>query len=696
MSIPKITKQNVLDAMKYIDEKGMDLSFQSYKYDLVTEDGKIYSPKYVIAIANHIAKGDEISTENFTSVEAKNFLEGLGFKIEIKQQEKFELVITADEIKSTDERFSMDNLYIGDNYKPLDTYFQKADGTIIRRLYRKAEKRNCNQTMPRIACQVFEKQIDELPVNEKKNFPVCRYKGGELFCGIFSSVDEFKMGHGNTLENMTYTSSTGKQFVFYCWNIFSTILFVQECLKRFGEKGDKFVLIYREKGAKESQEEKKQDKTEKNISGQNDGYRNPYSAILLTSKNLILHGAPGTGKSHLAKEIAADIVSNGYYDNFSQLNDEQKKQVEFVQFHPSYDYSDFVEGLRPKLNADGTMGFELQDGIFKNFVARARKNFEDSKKSRDEIGEELSVQEAIAKFFSSIEFGKSTFKTLTGNEFIITDANDMYVYIYIPGNPSVNRITINLDEITKMLSSGKKFDKIKDVTAFFGKRNATQDFSYDFVLYKEILKQKKSTSKIAVQSTEQKKYVFIIDEINRGEISKIFGELFYAIEPGYRGKDGEISTQYKNLHSDPNEKFYIPENVYIIGTMNDIDRSVDSFDFAMRRRFRFVELKANEHLEMLAALEDEGLKAEAVQRMSALNDEIAKTEDLGENYQIGAAYFLKLKTLTFDQLWTDCLEPLLQEYVRGMFNEQETMARFAKAYRYQTPFKDDSNETAQN
>ena len=96
-----------------------------------------------------------------------------------------------------------------------------------------------------------------------------------------------------------------------------------------------------------------------------------------------------------------------------------------------------------------------------------------------------------------------------------------------------------------------------------------------------------------------KKYIFIIDEINRGEISKIFGELFFAIDPGYRGRAGEISTQYANLHADPDEKFYIPENVYIIGTMNDIDRSVDSFDFAMRRRFRFVELRADERLEML-------------------------------------------------------------------------------------------------
>ena len=177
---------------------------------------------------------------------------------------------------------------------------------------------------------------------------------------------------------------------------------------------------------------------------------------------------------------------------------------------------------------------------------------------------------------------------------------------------------------------------------------------------------------------------------------EIFGELFFAIDPGYRGKAGEISTQYANLHADPDEKFYIPENVYIIGTMNDIDRSVDSFDFAMRRRFRFVELRADERLEMLALLEDEDLEAEAIRRMAALNKEIANVEDLNENYQIGASYFLKLKTLTFDQLWTDYLQPLLQEYVQGMYDEEGLMSRFAKAYGYQKPSVGDVNETTQN
>lgn len=695
MAIPKIKKQNVIDALKYIDEHGVPSQNQSTKYELVTEDGKKYPPKYVIAVAAHLENGVDITTDGFNAVEAKSFLQGQGFTIETKQ-EKYELRITADSISSTDERFTMDNLGLGDNYKPLSAYFQKADGEVIKRNYGKGERRNSNQTMPRIACQVFERQIAGMSVEDKESFPICKYKpSSETICGIYASVDEFR-NHRKTLEYLVYSYDNGRQFVFYCWNIFSTIVFVQECLKRFGEPGDHMVLTYREKDDQEEEAITAEVTAKEELVQQFKGYNNPFSSSLIETKNLILRGAPGTGKSYLARQIAADIISNGYYENFTQLSEEQKKQVEFVQFHPSYDYSDFVEGLRPKINDDGTMGFELQDGIFKRFVARARKNYEDSQKSKEAIEKEVSVQESMMEFFSGVELGVDTFKTINGNEFTITSVDDRHINISIPGNATVNKLTLSVDNLRRMLESDVKFTKIKDVTAFFGKSFGTQAYSYEFALYKAIKGKKGASSRTAARTTELKKFIFIIDEINRGEISKIFGELFFAIDPGYRGKAGEVSTQYSNLHSDPDEKFYVPDNVYIIGTMNDIDRSVDSFDFAMRRRFRYIELKADERLEMLASLEDEELEAEAIRRMAALNKEIAAVEDLNEDYQIGAAYFLKLKTLTFDQLWTDYLHPLLQEYVRGMYDEASIMNRFAKAYGYKKPAEGDADETAQS
>lgn len=414
--------------------------------------------------------------------------------------------------------------------------------------------------------------------------------------------------------------------------------------------------------------------------------------ILIDAKNLILRGAPGTGKTYLAKQIAASVVSNGEIDRYEDLSLEQKAQIEFVQFHPSYDYADFVEGLRPSLNDDGSMGFELRDGVFKQFVDRAIQNYENSRKTSEVIAKEKIVRDSMEYFFNDVDFGKTEYTKINGSVFTITDVDDKLVYVR--GNETSDELEIKLDEIRKLLLSDEQFESVTAAASFFGRSRQRKD-SYNLPIYQQIKKREAkitTDSKVEVEREELKQFVFIIDEINRGEMSKIFGELFFAIDPGYRGEAGAVSTQYANLHSDPDEKFYIPENVYIIGTMNDIDRSVDSFDFAMRRRFRFVELKANDNLEMLSALGDK--KKEASAKMLALNNAIASDEDLNENYQVGAAYFLKLKTLSFDELWADYLQPLLQEYIQGTYNENSRMSRFKKAYDNAEFDQGDSNEIA--
>ena len=608
------------------------------------------------------------------------------------KQEKFVLTITADNVVSTDERFDINNLSLGDNYKPLDVKFEKLNGDIITRKYNKGERKNSNQTMPRLALQIFEQQIINLSESEKETFPVCRYTlDSDLRYGIYRSVEEFKK-YRNTIEYLKYFYDDDKLLVIYCWNLFSTLIFVQECLKRFGESGDKFILTYREKDIKESEDEAIEATIQEELVKPVKEYGNEYSRMLIESKNIIFRGAPGTGKSYLAKQIATDIISEGYFDKYESLDDEQKKQVEFVQFHPSYDYSDFVEGLRPKINDDGSMGFELKDGIFKSFVSRARRNYENSQKTKEIVEKETSVQESMKNFFDNIELGVDEFKTLTGNSFYVSSIDDNFIHITIPGNDVVNKLVLSVGEIKQMLESGLTFNRVKDITNFFNKQFASQAYSYEFVILKAIQSNKFRTRPSSVETEPLKKYIFIIDEINRGEISKIFGELFYSIDPGYRGKSGEIATQYSNLQLG-NEKFYIPENLYIIGTMNDIDRSVDSFDFAMRRRFRFIEIKADATSGMLDGLKsnrlddtaNELLPEEAINRMTALNEAILEVEDLNENYQIGASYFLKLKNLTFDELWTDCLRPLLQEYVQGLYDEEGKMKKFATAYGYIEP-----------
>lgn len=695
MAIPKIDEQSIIAAIKYIDEHGVPDRNKSTQYVLVTEDGKQYPPKYVIAVAAHLANGTDIITDGYNTIEAKNYFETRGYNIESKQ-EKFELTITATEVVSTDDRFTMDNLGLGGNYRPIDAYFVSAEGEIVRRKYNKGERRNTNQTLPRLACQIFEKQLTNLSDWDKEKFPICQYTPeSEMICGIFSTVEEY-LKYKNSMEHLTYQRENGPQFVIYSWNVFSTLFFVRECLKRFGKEGDKFILLYRDKTEQEKNQATNEAIVVEEEKKSAEGCKNPYSKILLESKNIIFRGAPGTGKSFLAKEIAADIITNGYTDKYTDLSEEQKQQVEFVQFHPSYDYSDFVEGLRPRMNEDGTMGFELQDGIFKRFADKARKNFEDSRKSKELVEQEISAKAAMTDFFASIDFGEEVFRTIKGSEFTITNVDDKHINISIPGNATIDKLSLNIEELQKMLESDVTFEKISDITNYFGKQFATQTYSYDFAIYKAIKSRSSINMKLAVMPEAQKKYIFIIDEINRGEISKILGELFFSIDPGYRGKAGEVATQYSNMHADPNDKFYIPENVYIIGTMNDIDRSVDSFDFAMRRRFRFVEVRAEDTQDMLESLENEELKTEAIVRMDKLNTEIIKVPDLNENYQIGASYFLKLKNISFDELWTDYLQPLLQDYVRGLNDEEECMKKFARAYGYKALSEGDVDETAQD
>ena len=369
-----------------------------------------------------------------------------------------------------------------------------------------------------------------------------------------------------------------------------------------------------------------------------------YLDILRKSKNLILRGAPGTGKTHLAIDIA------------NELTDGNKDQIGFVQFHPSYDYTDFVEGLRPVSNGDGSIEFRLQDGIFKDFCQKA--------KEAQLIGGQDNFDEAWDSYLEYINVAEE-------KEYITKTS-------YLSVNSRQN-LSVNYDSGVPGWSLPRKY-----VYELYKDKNYNKQEYYKSG-GKTVLEtlRKRFGLKDYVSPTEidtDKKFVFIIDEINRGEISKIFGELFFSIDPGYRGQKGSVSTQYTNLHEN-DEKFYIPENVYIIGTMNDIDRSVDTFDFAMRRRFRFVEITAESQLGML----DEvlGDKAEEAKiRLRNLNAEIEKVQELNSHYHIGPSYFFKLKDVDFDYelLWSDYLKPLLEDYLRGSYEESETLATLKKAF----------------
>ena len=395
-----------------------------------------------------------------------------------------------------------------------------------------------------------------------------------------------------------------------------------------------------------------------------------YIDLLKESKNLVLTGAPGTGKTFMAQAIAKEMGCG-------------KEEMCFVQFHPSYDYTDFVEGLRPIVMSEGQMGFERKDGLFKEFCKKAIKNLIDSAKSIENLSKELSWENKLQQFIDDSIDNDTKFKLSNGSEFTIDEIKGRNIIAHNDSNPKTPLIPINADEIIELLTNDVPLNIVRDIRTYFNRKFGTQPDSYAFIITKAIREMKYKTQVISANKIERKPFVFIIDEINRGEASKIFGELFYAIDPGYRGKkDIRVKTLYQNLVPETDvfaEGFYIPENVFILGTMNDIDRSIESMDFAMRRRFTWKEIKPEDTQSMLDTLECATM-AKSV--MARLNNEISKIEGLGPAYQVGPSYFLKLGDNggNFEKLWDMNIEPLLREYSRGFRKSDEIMEKLRSAY----------------
>ena len=435
-----------------------------------------------------------------------------------------------------------------------------------------------------------------------------------------------------------------------------------------------------------------------------------YIDLLEANKNLILTGAPGTGKTYMAKAIA----------------EEMNAEIGFVQFHPSYDYTDFVEGLRPKNDGNGNVGFERRDGVFKEFCKTTLLHFQEDTQTLASLPPMLGndfdkiyrsivydIKSGRLKSYQTpykiqqleIKDGRIVFRADSDSPRTESEKNLKLLFDYFVSNHIFDLSAFQKDDYWGLVAKLTK-----------GKTKTVDYVEYGWLLQEMLNRATKTYSGTKVIDTNhpdvipsdeemvftnrrdeqtKEKFVFIIDEINRGEISKIFGELFFSIDSGYRGEKGKVNTQYQNMVEEGDvfkDGFYVPDNVYIIGTMNDIDRSVESMDFAMRRRFAWQEVTAEESYTNMIENDPEFVlvKDEIKQRMFSLNKAIAETEGLDEAYQIGAAYFRKYldykeKGNAFDCLWENHLKGLLFEYLRGNRRAKELLEKLHDAYNKKSP-----------
>lgn len=361
-------------------------------------------------------------------------------------------------------------------------------------------------------------------------------------------------------------------------------------------------------------------------------------------------------------------------------NDEQfKSHCKFVQFHPSYDYTDFVEGLRPQKDAQGNIGFERKDGLFKDFCKDAL--------SALQVGGSDNFEDAWQNLINDLNNqGEISIPLMSGSK-------SMKIELNITGEGLVERTYEGADSGEKVWVRGRSkfFNKEQLYNIYKGLSGVPSGGhdNYRKAIVKEMIKSyglKEYVKGIENSEDNVVPFVLIIDEINRGELSKIFGELFFSIDPGYRGPSGTVFTQYQNL-VEPSDVFftgfYVPKNVYIIGTMNDIDRSVESMDFAMRRRFAFIEIKADNNISMLDGIPE---KTDVIKHMQAINSVISSESELGSSYHIGGAYFKNVVfcrkkdgQIDWTYFWETYLSRLVAEYIRGFHNRQTIFAKMRDA-----------------
>lgn len=390
--------------------------------------------------------------------------------------------------------------------------------------------------------------------------------------------------------------------------------------------------------------------------------------------NQILFGAPGTGKTYHTKKMAVEIINGKKARTREEINKEYKELIEagqivFTTFHQSLSYEDFIEGIKPE-TIDGNVTYEVKDGIFKSIC----KNAFSKEITSDNF--EVVYQKLLDEIDNSVD-NKLVLETLVhAKEFTIYKNSKNNIRFHSNTEKAYEAV-IKKEVLEHYLKTGEALDwapYTKSVANYI-----IEKYNY-----------------IQNEAIEPKNHVLIIDEINRGNVSAIFGELITLLEEDKR-KGNPEHTEVKLPYS--GKDFSVPNNVYIIGTMNTADRSVEALDTALRRRFSFVEMQPDPEI-----LSDEKYEKYKDVDLSKLLETINQRIEvlIDKDHQIGHSYFIGIQDLEdLRRTFKDKIIPLLEEYFYGDFGKiglvlggefiklAENQVAFPKNFKYEEGFFED-------
>ena len=405
-----------------------------------------------------------------------------------------------------------------------------------------------------------------------------------------------------------------------------------------------------------------------------------------TPLNQILFGAPGTGKTYHTKKMAVEIINGKKARTREEINKEYEElikagQIVFTTFHQSLSYEDFIEGIKPE-TIDGNVTYEVKDGIFKQLCSRAAKISDFDRGWNDLIAE--ARQKLLSDSMLSL-------RTRNGEEVYVTKITDNKNIKIKHKGGSGTEYNVPYYRINNLYKAFPDLSVVNNIDKEFDSVIGSCNYTVFWAVLNFINNKIKENNRIIPDYEEPKTHVLIIDEINRGNVSAIFGELITLLEEDKRKGNPEHTEAVLPYSGD---NFSVPNNVYIIGTMNTADRSVEALDTALRRRFSFVEMQPNP--EILSEVENVDLS----KLLETINKRIEVLID--KDHQIGHSYFIGIQNIVdLQRTFKDKIIPLLEEYFYGDFGKiglvlggafiklAENQVAFPKNFTYEEDFLED-------